>query len=70
MLLSKKHWVVVALSLILFAGGCAENPGTWSKERVAEKVKESLQLTEVSLEESPGGDHRQRDVAHIEVIAS
>tara|TARA_R110002095_G_scaffold213050_1_gene203099 strand:+ start:382 stop:684 length:303 start_codon:yes stop_codon:yes gene_type:complete len=46
---------VACLSSVLGLMGCAENPGTWGDEKVSAKVKESLNLTDVTLTAQTGG---------------
>ncbi len=50
----------LAAVLLLSVAGCADNPGKWPKEKVAEYVKQSLieqdmAMNEVTLTEKPGG---------------
>lgn len=60
MLSAKIFRIGCSLGVALLLAGCAENPGKWPKEKVAEYVKESLtreglEMTEVTLTEREGG---------------
>jgi hypothetical protein len=42
---------------ILLAGCAADNPGTWSQDKLEAKVMESLELTEIALVPKPEGGY-------------
>lgn len=46
--------IVVLLACCLCIG-CAENPGTWSQDKVQAKIVEKLELTDVVLTPKEGG---------------
>ncbi len=47
--------VLSGLAIAFCLTGCAENPGTWSQDKVSAKISESLELTEVSLTKTGDG---------------
>ena len=60
MLSAKNLAIACLLGWSLTLAGCADNPGTWPKEKLAEHVKDSLiregmEMTEVTLTEKEGG---------------
>lgn len=48
---------LVSLLLLSAVGlsGCTDNPGTWSEQKVASQIEESLELVESSLTKVDGG---------------
>lgn len=60
MLFAKKLVIACLFCCALTVAGCADNPGTWPKEKLVEHVKDSLikegvEMTEVTLTEKEGG---------------
>ncbi len=60
MLLAKNLAIACLFCITLTLVGCADNPGTWPKEKLAEHVKDSLikegmEMTDVTLSEKEGG---------------
>ncbi len=54
---SPKSVVVVALTLVIYTVGCEEkkHPGNWAAAEVQAKVKQSLNLSELTVTPDPAG---------------
>ena len=64
MLFAKKLAIASLFCCAMTVAGCADNPGTWPKEKLVEHVKDSLikegvEMTEVTLTEKEGGASRE-----------
>jgi hypothetical protein len=51
----KKVALIAVLFPCLMLAGCAENPGNWPQDKVAAKIQEKLELSELSLAPNPEG---------------
>ena len=55
MFLENKIKGTLLVCLACFLIGCADNPGTWGKDKVAAKIAEELELTDVNITPMEGG---------------
>lgn len=51
----KKVALIALLFQCLMIAGCAENPGKWPEDKVATKIQEKLELSELSMVPNPEG---------------
>lgn len=62
-------WGAGACMTVLLFVGCAENPGTWPRDKVSSQVKESLELETIELEaRDDGGGFRGQGMRDGETI--